>query len=421
MKILIVGSGGREHALAWKIAQSPRVTEVIVAPGNGGTANRANIRATDFAALRQLVAAQSIDLTLVGPEVPLDLGIVDDFQAHGLKIWGPSRAAAQLEASKAFCKDFLARHHIPTGGYATFTDFESARAYLLAQTEPIVIKASGLAAGKGVILPDTPAEAEAALREMMVNREFGAAGNEVLIEERLTGPEVSVFAFCDGRTAVLMPTAQDHKRAFNNDEGPNTGGMGAYSPAPICPPEMLAEIEQTVILPTLAGMAAEGAPYVGVLYAGMMLTPTGPKVLEFNCRFGDPEAQVLLPLLQSDLLEIVERSLDGTLAGLRVDWRGGAAATVVLASGGYPGAYETGKIITGLEAAAHTEGVTIFHAGTALDPAGQVVTAGGRVLTVTGVADDLPQALKRAYAAIDHIYFDEMQYRTDIGWQALIL
>jgi phosphoribosylamine--glycine ligase len=419
MKILIVGSGGREHALAWKIAQSPRVTEVVVAPGNGGATRRAAIGVTDFAALRQFVAAHGIDLTLVGPEVPLAAGIVDDFQAHGLKIWGPSRAAAQLEASKAFCKDFLARHHLPTGGYATFTDFDTARACLLAQTEPIVIKASGLAAGKGVILPATPAEAEAALRDIMLHREFGEAGAEVLIEERLTGPEVSVFAFCDGRNAVLMPTAQDHKRACNQDEGPNTGGMGAYSPAPICPPELLAEIEQSVIRPTLAGMAAEGAPYVGVLYAGMMLTPTGPKVLEFNCRFGDPETQVLLPLLQSDLLDIVERSLAGTLAGLRVDWRSGAAATVVLASGGYPGPYEKGKVITGLDTAAAAAGVTAFHAGTEVNAAGQRVTAGGRVLNITGVADDLPSALKRAYAAIDPIHFDGMHYRTDIGWQAL--
>jgi phosphoribosylamine--glycine ligase len=419
MKILIIGSGGREHALAWKIAQSPRVDEVVVAPGNGGTANRTDINVTDFAALRQFVATNAIDLTLVGPEVPLSLGIVDDFAARGLKIWGPSRAAAQLEASKAFAKDFMQRHNIPSGGFATFTKFDSARDYLLAQTEPIVIKASGLAAGKGVILPETPGEAEATLRDIMLDKQFGAAGDEVLIEERLTGPEVSVFAFCDGQTALLMPTAQDHKRAFNNDEGPNTGGMGAYAPAPICSPALLAEIDQTVIRPTLAGLAAEGSPYVGVLYAGLMLTPAGPRVLEFNCRFGDPETQVLLPLLQSDLLEIVERSVEGRLTGLELEWADACAATVVLASGGYPGSYDKGKVIRGLDEAAEQAGVTIFHAGTARRGDDALVTAGGRVLNVTGVAADLPSALARAYEGIKHIHFDDMHYRTDIGWRAV--
>jgi len=419
MKILIIGSGGREHALAWKLSQSSRVTEVIVAPGNGGTPNRANIGVTNFAALRDFAAQNNIALTLVGPEVPLAAGIVDDFQAHGLKIWGPSRAAAQLEASKAFAKDFMQRRGIPSGAHATFSDFEAARAYLRRQTAPIVIKASGLAAGKGVILPETPTEAETALHQIMVEREFGQAGDEVLIEERLTGPEVSVFAFCDGHTALLMPTAQDHKRVYNNDKGPNTGGMGAYSPAPVCPPALLEHINTAIIQPTLAGLAAEGSPYVGVLYAGIMLTPNGPRVLEFNCRFGDPETQVLLPLLKTDLLEIFERSVNGTLAGLQLEWDAASAVTVVLASGGYPGPYSTGLPISGLDTAAAAEGVAVFHAGTALADNGAIVTAGGRVLNVTGVAPTLRKALHRVYSAIEHIQFKGMHYRTDIGWQAL--
>ena len=258
------------------------------------------------------------------------------------------------------------------------------------------------------------------MRQIMLDKQFGEAGDEVLIEERLSGPEVSVFAFCDGQTATLMPTAQDHKRAYNNDEGPNTGGMGAYSPAPICPPDLLAEINETVILPTLAGLSTEGSPYVGVLYAGMMLTENGPQVLEFNCRFGDPETQVVLPLLKSDLLEIVEHSVNGTLANVAVEWDSSSAATVVLASGGYPGNYEKGKAISGLDEAAAEEGVTVFHAGTTLTDAGQIITSGGRVLNITGVGDDLQQALGRAYKAIKHIHFDEMQYRTDIGWRAFL-
>ncbi len=419
MKLLIIGSGGREHALAWKIAQSPRVTEVVVAPGNGGTQNNVDTGTLNFAALREYVVNSGVELTLVGPEIPLAEGIVDEFQAHGLKIWGPGKAASQLEASKAFCKNFLKRHNIPTGDFATFTDFESAREYLRAQQSPIVIKASGLAAGKGVILPETTAEAEAALRRIMRDKQFGEAGDEVLIEERMAGPEVSVFAFCDGQTAVLMPPAQDHKRAYDRDKGPNTGGMGAYAPAPICPPELLAEINETVILPTLAGMQTKGSPYVGILYAGMMLTPAGPKVLEFNCRFGDPETQVLLPLLKSDLLEIVEHSLNGTLSKAKVEWRSGSAATVVLASGGYPGSYEKGKVIAGLEEAARLDGVTIFHAGTALAEDGQVTTSGGRVLNITGTADTLRDALDRAYTGIKAIQFDDMHYRTDIGRRAM--
>jgi phosphoribosylamine--glycine ligase len=419
MKILIVGSGGREHALAWKIAQSRRVKEVIVAPGNGGTPAQVQLESDDPAALRQFAAETKVDLTLVGPEMPLARGIVDEFQAHGLKIWGPSRAAAQLETSKAWAKAFMVRHKIPTGAYASFTDFEAAQAHLLKQEAPVVIKASGLAAGKGVVLPQTRAEAETVLRQMMLEKQFGEAGDEVIIEEWLTGSEVSVLAFCDGSTARVMPPAQDHKRIFDRDQGPNTGGMGAYAPAPICSPELLHQIETTVLQPAIEGMQQEGSPYVGVLYAGVILTPRGPKVLEFNCRFGDPEAQVLLPLLKTDLLKIIERSLTGKLSSLDIDWETGAAATVVLASQGYPGAYEKGKPITGLAEAAGQEGVLLFHAGTKLAEDGQIITDGGRVLSVTGVASELPQALERAYAGVNQIQFEGRHYRTDIGRRAL--
>lgn len=346
-------------------------------------------------------------------------GVVDEFQAHGLKIWGPSQAAAQLETSKAWAKAFMVRHRIPTGAYASFTSFEAAQAHLLKQEAPVIIKASGLAAGKGVVLPQTRDEAETALRQMMLEKQFGEAGDEVIIEEWLTGSEVSVLAFCDGAVARVMPPAQDHKRIFDRDQGPNTGGMGAYAPAPICTPELLQQIEATVLQPALEGMRQEGSPYTGILYAGIILTPRGPQVLEFNCRFGDPETQVLLPLLKTDLLEIIEHSLSGDLASLAIEWETGAAATVVLAAEGYPGPYEKGKPITGLAEAARQEGVILFHAGTRLAEAGQIITDGGRVLNVTGVASNLPQALERAYAGVQQIQFEGKQYRTDIGWRAL--
>lgn len=432
MNVLIVGSGGREHALAWALARSSRVERIVVVPGNAGTraieqatigawagAAVPPVQAEDVAGLLAFARAAAIDLTIVGPEAPLAAGIVDAFQAGGLKIWGPTRAAARLESSKAFAKDFMRRHGIPTAPHASFTDFEQARAYLLGRSEPVAIKVSGLAAGKGVLLPGSVEEAERALRRIMIDRAFGAAGDEVVIETRLRGPEVSVLAFCDGRTAVPMPPAQDHKRAFDGDEGPNTGGMGAYAPAPVCPPHLLDHVIETIVQPTLAGMRAEGHPYVGVLYAGLMLTTGGPQVLEFNCRFGDPEAQVLLPLLETDLLDIVERSLAGDLAGLAVAWRPQTAATVVLASGGYPDRYATGMPIAGLDAAARAEGVTIFHAGTRLAEDGRLLTAGGRVLSVTGVGADLAQALARAYVAVGAVRFEGMHYRTDIGAKAV--
>lgn len=420
MKLLIIGSGGREHALAWKLAQSERVQQIIVSPGNGGTAGQtakiSNQPTADPVALAQ---EEQINLTLVGPEIPLAEGIVDRFQAQGLRIWGPTQGAAQIEASKAFAKSFMARHNIPSGRYASFTEFAPAKEYLQQQTEPVVIKASGLAAGKGVLLPDSPEAAEEALRHIMLDRQFGTAGDEVLIEQRLAGPEVSLLAFCDGQTVVPMPPAQDHKRAFDNDAGPNTGGMGAYAPAPICPPALSDQIVQQVLQPTVDGLRAEGLPYIGVLYAGMMLTEAGPMVLEFNCRLGDPEAQVILPLLATDLLEIIEHSLAGTLASLTVEWHADSAATVVLASGGYPGPYETGRPITGLAGAAELPGVTVFHAGTKRTPNGDIVTAGGRVLNVTGQGSNLAAALRRAYQGVELIQFAERHYRTDIGAKAV--
>jgi phosphoribosylamine--glycine ligase len=422
--VLVIGRGGREHALAWKLAQSPRVQRVWVAPGNGGTAlaggKVANValEESDFAALIDFARQHDVTLTVVGPEAPLADGIVDAFQAAGLRCFGPSKAAAQIEASKAFAKDFMARHGIPTARHATFADFATALAHLHEIEYPVVLKASGLAAGKGVILPALLAEAEAALRQIMIEREFGEAGDEVVIEERLQGPEASVLAFSDGRSVALMPAAQDHKRIFDGDQGPNTGGMGAYAPAPLMTPALLDEVQRTVLQPTIDGLAAEGIPYVGVIYAGIMLTADGPKTLEFNCRFGDPETQVILPLLESDLAEVIEACLDGRLAEIVVRWRAGAAATVVAASEGYPGSYPKGREINGMAEAVALSSTAVFHAGTRLDADGRLLTDGGRVLAVTGVGDDLPAALASAYAGIERIRFQGMHYRRDIGAKA---
>jgi len=417
MNVFVIGSGGREHALAWKLAQSPRVEHVFVAPGNGGTDGASRITNAPFNP-HSLISAPRPDLVVVGPEAPLAEGIVDALQAAGVRCFGPTRAAARLESSKVFAKEFMARHGIPTGRAAIFTAYEPALAYLRRSDGPVVIKASGLAAGKGVIVPETPAEAEVALRQIMVERQFGAAGDEVLIEERLTGPEVSLLAFCDGRTVAAMPPAQDHKRVFDGDRGPNTGGMGAYAPAPIAPPSLVEELVAAVLRPAVAGMAAEGTPYVGVLYAGLMLTPAGPRVLEFNCRFGDPETQAILPLLESDLLDVLEACVEGALDRVTVRWRDAAAATVVAASEGYPGPYPKGREIAGIADAAALPGVIVFHAGTRRTADGRLVTDGGRVLAVTGVGADLRQALDRAYAGIRRIHFEGMHYRRDIGAKA---
>ena len=344
----------------------------------------------------------------------LSLGIVDQLQAHGIPAFGPQQAAAQIESSKVFAKDFMQRHNIPTARYASFSDHAAALAHVHEVDYPVVIKASGLAAGKGVLLPATMAEATDALRSLMVERTFGAAGAAVIIEERLSGPEVSLLAFCDGRTVATMPPAQDHKRVFDGDQGPNTGGMGAFAPSPLASAAMIDEATRAVLLPTIDGLRAEGMPFVGVLYAGLMLTREGPRVLEFNCRFGDPETQAIMMLLESDLLDVIEACLAGRLADVQVRWRAGAAATVVLAAGGYPGSYERGKLINGLDAASGVDGVVVFHAGTTR-VGGDVATNGGRVLNVSALGETLPAALKRAYAAAERVHFDGAHFRRDIG------
>ena len=423
-RILVAGTGGREHALAWKLAQSPRVAQVLVAPGNGGTAlaggkiGNVPIAADDIAMLVRLAKDENIELVVVGPEAPLAAGAVDAFRASGIRCFGPSQAAAQLESSKAFAKAFMQRHGIPTARYAVFTDFNAAIDHVHTIDYPIVVKASGLAAGKGVLLPESLSETEAVLHQIMVEQAFGAAGDEVVIEERLAGQEASVLAFSDGRNLAMMPAAQDHKRIFDGDLGPNTGGMGAYAPAPVITAELLDEVRQTVMQPTLDGMRAEGTPYIGILYAGLMLTADGIKVLEFNCRFGDPETQVILPLLASDLLQVFDACLDGTLDQVDVRWHDGAAATVVAASEGYPGSYPKNREITGLADAEALRDVAVFHAGTKLADDGRVLTNGGRVLAVTATGDDLAGALAQAYNGVEQIRFQGMHYRRDIGAKA---
>lgn len=418
MRVLVVGNGGREHALAWKLTQSPQLQELFVAPGNGGTqalpkTQNVPIAASEIAKLQEFAMQHAIDLTIVGPEAPLVDGIVDRFTAAGLAIFGPSRAAAQLEGSKAFAKAFMHRHGIPTAQSASFTDFDEAMRYLRIQDEPPVVKASGLAAGKGVILPETLDEAAETVKMMLLDGRFGRAGEEVVLEERLTGTELSVLAFCDGKNVLLLPAAQDHKRLLDRDRGPNTGGMGAFAPSPMATPALLAQVTKEVLLPTLAGMAAEGMPYNGVLYAGLMLTHNGPKVLEFNCRLGDPETQVILPLLDSDLLDVVQACLAGALDQVKPVWSKGAAVTVVMASRGYPDEYETGFDITGI-AEAEKAGAYVFHAGTKVMEQ-RLVNIGGRVLTVTGVGETLAVAGTRAYRGVRHIHFTGAQYRRDIG------
>lgn len=418
--VMIVGSGGREHALAWKLAQSPRVRQIYIAPGNAGTAvygTNLPIGVEEIDRLALWAREKKIGLTVVGPEVPLALGIVDTFQTAGLPIFGPTQAAAQLEASKAFAKQFMQEVGIPTAVFTTHTTYDEAlKALHKTPTDHgVVIKASGLAAGKGVMVCDTQQEAEAALRDIMQARAFGAAGNEVIIEERLSGPEVSVLGFCDGKTAVPLSPARDHKRAYDNDEGPNTGGMGVYAPPPDVDAALVAEIMRTVINPAVQGMAQRGTPYVGVLYAGIMLTASGPKVLEFNCRFGDPETQVILPLLDGDLAEIMLACINGTLQPEMVRVKPGAAAAVVMAAPGYPGSYPKGLPITGLNAV--PQDVLVFHAGTKIS-SNQVVTSGGRVLTVTALGEDLATAVSRAYAGVQAIHFEGAHYRKDIGREA---
>jgi phosphoribosylamine--glycine ligase len=419
MNVLIIGSGGREHAIAWKVAQSPKLSKLYIAPGNPGTAECGENVALDIsnhAAVIRFCREKQVDLVIVGPETPLAAGIADALAGAGIRCFGPSKAAAQIEASKVFSKHFMARHGIPSARYATFTKLAEALAHLERIDYPIVIKASGLAAGKGVILPETKAEAESVLREMLEGGAFGAAGDEVVIEERMSGPEVSLMAFTDGKTVVPMLPAQDHKRIFDDDQGPNTGGMGAYAPAPIFTSDLMDEAFETVLIPAVSGLRLEGTPFVGVLYAGLMLTPDGLRVLEFNCRFGDPETQAVLPLLETDLVEVAKACVDGNLAETDVRWGAGAAVSVVLASKGYPEKAESGQFISigGLP-----EGVVCFHAGTKTDADGRLRTAGGRVLGVTAWAQGLSEAVKAAYAAAGQVHFDGMQFRKDIARRAL--
>ena len=423
MKILVVGSGGREQAIAWKLAQSLRVSRVFVAPGNtgtpsvtGGKGENVPIAVDDAAGLLEFASQAGVDLVVIGPETALEAGLADEFASRGIQVFGPSRAAARIELSKTFAKEFMRRHQIPTARFARFALYEEAREHLREVPYPVVIKTSGLAAGKGVIVPDSLEEAESALRAMMVDRTFGSAADEVVIEERLTGPEISLLAFCDGRCVRVMPPAQDHKRLLDGDRGPNTGGMGAYAPAPACPSELVDELTRSVLQPTIDGLRSEGTPFVGVLYAGLMLTPAGPQVLEFNCRFGDPETQALLPLLESDLLDIFLACLQGSLNQIEPVWKNASAACVVLASEGYPARPITGRAVEGTD---HLPpGALLFHAGT--QAAGErTVTAGGRVLCVTGTGARLPDALRCAYQAVEQIHFDGMQYRRDIASRAL--
>ncbi len=422
MKTLIIGSGGREHALAWKLAQSPLVEMVYVAPGNAGTASEPEmenvaIDAADIDALKRFALQHEIGLTIVGPEAPLVAGLVDQFQAAGLKCFGPSRRAAQLEGSKSFAKDFLARHEIPTADYAVFTEVEPALLYLRERGAPIVVKADGLAAGKGVIVAQSLEQAETAVRDMLAGNAFGEAGHRVVIEECLLGEEASFIVMVDGKHVLPMATSQDHKPIGEGDTGPNTGGMGAYSPAPVVTETVYQRIMDEVILPTVRGMAAEGQPYTGFLYAGLMIDSNGtPKVIEYNCRFGDPETQPIMLRMQSDLAEHCLAALEGKLDEETASWDPRPALGVVLAVDGYPGSYEKGEAIRGLKAA-EGEDLKVFHAGTA-EQDGEVVTAGGRVLCVTALGDSVGQAQQRAYQLIRKIYWEGMNYRKDIGFRA---
>ena len=423
MKILVIGSGGREHALAWKLKQSPKVSEVIVAPGNAGTAREPGLRnapiaATDVDALLHFAQVENVALTVVGPEAPLVAGLVDRFAAAGLRCFGPSAKAAQLEGSKAFAKDFLARHGIPTAHYAVFTELAPALAHVREHGAPIVIKADGLAAGKGVVVAMTLAEAERALEDMLGAHTLGTAGARVVVEEFLDGEEASYIVIANGKHALPMATSQDHKRVGDGDTGPNTGGMGAYSPAPVVTPEVEQRILREVIEPTLAGMAADGAPFTGFLYAGLMIDQHGaPKVIEFNVRFGDPETQPIMLRLQSDLVDLIEAALDARLDTQRTQWDARPAIGVVLAAHGYPGTVRTGDVITGDDGDFGAE-AKVFHAGTKLDGE-RVVTAGGRVLTVCALGTDLRAAQRNAYAAAEKIGYDGAFYRRDIGYRAL--
>lgn len=421
MKVLVVGGGGREHAIAWKIKQSSRVKKIYAVPGNPGIAEFAEciaLPADDVAAITELAVKEKIDLAVVGPEAPLVKGLVDALTAKGIKAFGPSALAAEIEGSKVFMKDLLKKYNLPTAGYAVFTETAEALAYLKEKGAPIVVKADGLAAGKGVIVASTLEEAEEAVRDMLERNAFGDSGKRIIIEDCMQGEEVSLLAFTDGETVVPMVAAQDHKRIFDGDKGLNTGGMGAYSPVPHISEEFISQVVKNVMEPVVRAMKAEGRLYKGVLYAGLMLTADGPSILEFNARFGDPETQVILPRLKSDLVDVMEAVVDGKLADCPVEWHAANAVCVVMASEGYPGSYPKGKVISGLDELSDLSDVVVFHAGTAKKD-GRVVTSGGRVLGVTALADDLKAARDKAYAAVEKISFSGVQYRHDIGDKAL--
>jgi phosphoribosylamine--glycine ligase len=423
MKVLVIGNGGREHALAWKLSQSPKQPEVYVAPGNPGTANEpgisnVDIKAEDIDGLVAFAKDNAIDLTVVGPEVPLVMGVVDAFKDAGLRCFGPSKAAAELEASKSFTKDFLARHQIPTAAYKVFTDVEQAKDYIRAEGAPIVVKADGLAAGKGVIVAQTEAEAIEAVEDMLSGNKFGDAGHRVVIEEFMTGEEASFIVMVDGEHILPLATSQDHKARDNGDKGPNTGGMGAYSPAPVVTDAVYQRIMDEVIEPTVKGMAADGRPYVGFLYAGLMIDDNGaPKVVEYNCRFGDPETQPILLRLRSDLVELCEAALDARLSEVDAHWDPRAAVGVVMAAGGYPDVYRKGDVISGIDKA-ETKGSKVFHAGTA-SHGDEIVTAGGRVLCVTALGETVAEAKAAAYESLKEISWNDAYYRTDIAYRAV--
>jgi len=426
MRILVIGAGGREHAICWKIAQSKKADKIYCAPANGGISRLAEpvaIAADDIKGLADFAASNKIGLTVVGPEAPLVKGITDVFQEKGLRIFGPSRSASRLEASKIFAKEMMRRWNVPTAAFEEFNDYKKARSYVEQSRPPFVVKADGLAAGKGVSVCHKKDEAFKALDEAMVHKRFGSAGEKVIIEECLEGEEASVIVISDGKNVAPLAASQDHKRVFDGDKGENTGGMGAYSPAPVITPEEERRIMSEVIMPVINGMAADGVSYKGVLYAGIMVTREGPKVLEFNVRFGDPETQAVLPRLKSDLVDLMERSIDGGLKGYSPVWDKKSAACVVMTSGGYPGKYEKGKKIKGLGEAEKIRDAAVFHAGTKKAPGGGApdgyLTDGGRVLAVTGLGDTIESAIKKSYEAVSKISFDGMHFRRDIGKKAL--
>jgi phosphoribosylamine--glycine ligase len=425
MKILVVGSGGREHALVWKIRQSPNVEKLYCAPGNAGTrllATNVEVKANDIQGLLKFVKSERIDLTVVGPEVPLTEGIVDTFEAEGFSIFGPSKRAAEIEGSKVFSKDFMKKYHIPTASYAAFGvgQRREAEEYASSVPVPCVVKADGLAAGKGAVICESRDEARCVINEMMGQKIFGSAGERVVIEEFMTGEEASVFAISDGENFAILSPAQDHKRILDNDQGKNTGGMGAYAPAPVMTAGLMAQVESTIVIPTIRGMAAEGRTYRGCLYIGIMVTENGPKVVEYNCRFGDPEAQVILPLIDGDLPEIMMAACHGTLKNYSVRLSDATAVCVIIASRGYPEKYETGKKIFGLDAVQSRNEVMVFHSGT-VQAGGDIVTAGGRVLGVTAIGphQGLKETIRTAYSGVRQISFDGAYYRSDIGQKGL--